>query len=98
MYKVVQKINPVDVVSFTFDGASLSAQKGMSVAAALLYNGITAVRSTPVSGSSRGPYCMMGACYDCLVRIDGVTVQACQTFVEDGLEVSRVVVDSEGVS
>lgn len=96
MFKPLDNTKPENEVSFIFDGNPVSAQRGMSVAAALFYNGITAIRSTPVSGSARGPFCMMGACYDCLVLIDGVSVQACQIPVADGLVVSRVVVNSEG--
>jgi len=33
---------------------------------------------------------MMGACYDCLVEINGETVQACMTTVTDGLQVQRI--------
>jgi len=95
MFKLLENPKPENEVSFTFDGTPVSAQRGMSVAAALFYNGVTAIRSTPVSGSARGPFCMMGACYDCLVPIDGVNVQACQVLVTDGLVVSRIVVNSE---
>lgn len=96
MFKPLEKINPEQQVSFTFDGIAVSAEQGMSVAAALLCNGIIILRHTPVSGSARGPFCMMGSCYDCLVSIDGVSVQACQIPVADGLVVSRVVVNGEG--
>ena len=92
MFEPLKKTTAGNEVSFTFDGVPVSAQPGMSVAAALLGDGVKAIRNTPVSGSSRGPFCMMGACYDCLVSIDGVNVQACQVPVEDGLVVSRVVV------
>jgi predicted molibdopterin-dependent oxidoreductase YjgC len=79
-----------DAVVFKFDGQIVSAPRGASVAAALLSAGIPSLRSTSVSGASRGPFCMMGACFDCLVQIDGVTVQACMTPVADGLVVERV--------
>lgn len=82
-------------LSFTFDGRSVSAKPGMSVAAALLTHGVMTVRETPVSGAARGPFCMMGACYDCLVLIDGVTVQACLTPVHEGLVVERVPITNE---
>ena len=62
----------------------------MSVAAALFSHGINSLRKTPVSRSERGPFCMMGSCYDCLVSIDRLTVQACQVPVSEGLIVSRV--------
>lgn len=83
--------------SFTFDGKSISAKPGMSVAAALLAHGVMAFRETPVSGAARGPFCMMGACYDCLVLIDGVTVQACLTPVHEGLVANRVPITNEDV-
>jgi predicted molibdopterin-dependent oxidoreductase YjgC len=38
---------------------------------------------------------MMGACYDCLVEIDGVTQQACQCQVEDGMRISKPVILTE---
>ena len=78
------------VVTFSFDGAEILAPAGTTIAAALLASGRKELRSTPVSGSPRGPFCMMGACFECLVQIDGETVQACMTPVSAGLEVSRV--------
>jgi hypothetical protein len=59
-------------LSFTFDGRPLTGRAGDTVAAALLANGIVACRETPVSGTPRAPYCLMGVCFDCLVVIDGV--------------------------
>jgi predicted molibdopterin-dependent oxidoreductase YjgC len=77
-------------VSFTFDGREISAPQGSTIAAALLGAGIRSFRNTPVSGDERGPFCLMGACYDCLVQIDGAAVQACMTPVHDGLVVARL--------
>ncbi|MDA5558717.1 (2Fe-2S)-binding protein [Shimia sp. MMG029] len=79
-----------DQVQFHFEDRRLSAPRGATVASALLGAGITAFRETPVSGAARGPFCLMGACYDCLVSINGVTVQACMTPIEEGLQVCRV--------
>ncbi len=75
-------------VAFTIDGRPASARAGDSVAAALLANGVTACRNTPVSGAARGPYCMMGVCFDCLVTIDGTgNRQGCQVRVAPGMAV-----------
>ena len=79
-----------EVVTFTFDGRQLNARRGDNLAAALLAAGMVSTRTTSVSGEPRGPFCMMGACYDCIVEIDGETVQACVTPVTDGLKVHRV--------
>ena len=46
-------------------------------------------RHTPVHGSSRAPFCMMGVCFDCLVEIDGVgSQQACLVRVREGMQVA----------
>ena len=58
-------------IRFTFDGREMLGRRGDTVAAALLAAGVTICRTTPVSGAPRGPYCMMGVCFDCLVTIDG---------------------------
>ena len=77
-------------VTIEFEGEPLTARAGDSVAAALLAGDHSAFRTTPVSGAERGPYCMMGSCFDCLVEIDGVANrQACMTQVREGMRVSR---------
>ncbi len=77
-------------VRITVDGAALVCGEGDSVAAALLAAGIDACRDTAVSGTPRGPFCMMGVCYDCLVDIDGQpNRQACMTRVREGMAVRR---------
>ncbi len=75
-------------VTIDFDGQPVSARQGDSVAAALLAAGHMTLRTTPGGAESRGPYCMMGVCFDCLVEIDGVAnLQACMTPVCDGMRV-----------
>ncbi|MEQ8332844.1 (2Fe-2S)-binding protein [Nisaea sp.] len=77
-------------VRFTFEGATLSAQDGDSVAAALLAAGIGHSRTTPKSGAARAPYCMMGVCFECLIEIDGIpNRQGCLVTVRDGMDVRR---------
>ena len=75
-------------VGFTFDGASLTAAAGDSVAAALLAAGRAVCRTSAVSGAPRGPYCMMGVCFECLVVIDGTANrQACLVPVAEGMRI-----------
>ena len=76
------------MVNLHFDGRALKAPAGCSVAAALLANGVSTFRTTPVSGAPRAPYCMMGACFDCLVEIDGQpNRQSCLVAVAEGMQV-----------
>lgn len=76
-------------VTVSFAGAPLDLPEGTNLAAALMAAGVDVFRHTAVSGAPRAPFCMMGACYDCLVEIDGVVRQACMTEVTEGLHVSR---------
>jgi len=75
-------------VTIVVDGAPVAARAGDTVAAALLGAGLRAFRATAVSGAPRGPFCMMGSCFDCVVTIDGQrNVQACLARVADGMRV-----------
>ena len=77
-------------VTILVDGQPVAAREGDSVAAALVAAGLIAFRTTPVTGAPRGPFCMMGACFDCLVAIDGrPNRQACMTSVRDGMRIER---------
>lgn len=75
-------------VTISVDDAACSAIAGESVAAALLAAGRLVCRSAPVSGAPRGPFCLMGACQECLVEIDGRACQeACRVPVVAGMVV-----------
>ncbi|NSZ60146.1 (2Fe-2S)-binding protein (plasmid) [Agrobacterium tumefaciens] len=79
-------------VTFSFEGESISARATDSIAAALLTAGRNVFRKTPVSGTPRGPYCMMGVCFDCLISVNGdAPVQACMTPVREGVDVRGIV-------
>lgn len=84
----------IERVAIVIDGRSFDASRGDSVAAALLALGCTAFRSTDVAARPRGPYCMMGVCFDCLVTIDGrANVQACMVQVEAGMRIDTQLAD-----
>jgi predicted molibdopterin-dependent oxidoreductase YjgC len=73
-----------------FDDRPIPARAGDSIAVALLAAGITTTRTTPGSGAPRGPYCMMGACFECLATVDlRPNVQTCMTQVRNGMQVRR---------
>lgn len=78
-------------ITLVFEGAALTARPGDSVAAALFAAGYFSGRDTLVSGAPRGPFCMMGACFECLVEIDGEpNRQACMTAAAEGMKVRRM--------
>lgn len=75
-------------VAIWFNDQLLTVPDGRSVAAALLAAGVSRFRATPVSGAPRAPFCMMGACFECLVEIDGVpSRQACMVEVKAGMRI-----------
>jgi len=77
-------------VTIHFEGKEIAARRGDTVASALLAAGITHFRKSAISGAERGPYCLMGACFDCLVEIDGAAnQQACLRVVEEGMRIAR---------
>lgn len=75
-----------DTVCLQIDGVQTRARATDTVAAALLAFGPAPTRTTGISQSPRTPFCMMGACFDCLVTIDGrPNQQACMITVQDGM-------------
>lgn len=80
-----RRIEPTDC-SIEWNGAPLPARAGEPLAAALLAAGVLRFRDTLLSAAPRGPFCMMGACFDCIVTIDGEGRQACMVAVTPGLK------------
>ena len=79
-------------IEFTFDGESISAITGQSVAAALLAANQRALRKTRFNNNERGVFCGIGVCFDCLVVIDGITNQrACLIEAGPGMKVQTQV-------
>ena len=75
-------------IAFQFDTTPISALEGETIAAALSAAGIVAFRRA-ASGAPRGLYCGMGACFDCVVTVDGrIGQRACMTKVADGMVVT----------
>lgn len=89
VYKFLDSKND-QFITVNFEGNELRVPSGISVASALLANGISFFRETSVSGSKRSPYCMMGVCFECLLEIDGVpALQGCMIGVRNGMMIKR---------
>ena len=88
MFRPISDAKAGASLSFSFDGKPMTARAGDTVAAALLANGVQACRQTPVTGAPRGPYCMMGVCFECLVVIDGIgNRQGCLVPLRAGMRI-----------
>jgi predicted molibdopterin-dependent oxidoreductase YjgC len=76
-------------VSFTLDGAPAGALAGDTLLTAILaQDGY--LRASEFGDGLRAGFCLMGACQDCWVTIEGGgRVRACTTAIEQGMRVSR---------
>jgi len=76
-----------ELIEINVNGRTVRADRGSTVAAALLSLGESAFRVSE-SGEPRAPLCGMGTCYECRVTIDGVEQQrACVVRVRPGMRV-----------
>lgn len=69
------------------DGVPIPATPGQSVAAALMAAGLVWLRSSPRQNAPRGAFCLMGVCQECVLRIDGIALPACQVPVRPDLAI-----------
>jgi len=77
-------------VRITIDGVQVDAWRGEPLAAVLLRTPPFNARTSTVSGAPRSPYCLMGACFECLAVVDGVSSRrTCMIEVVDGMRVER---------
>lgn len=74
-------------IEFRFDGRTVAAYEGESVACALFAAGIRTLRRSPRTEMARGMFCLMGSCQECVVWADGRRVPACQEPARAGLDV-----------
>jgi predicted molibdopterin-dependent oxidoreductase YjgC len=76
------------MVEVFVEGTPIRVPQGASAAAAVLLAGAFRIRESAISGAPRLPYCLMGACFDCLAEIDGVANrQACLVPVAAGMRI-----------
>lgn len=75
------------MIEISVDGEPVTGIEGQTVAAVLLAAGRLSWRTTR-SGAPRGVFCGIGACFDCLLTVNGVPdVRACRRRATDGDEI-----------
>jgi len=76
--------------TFNLDGRPVPFRAGQSIGAALIAAGVLSWRSTRQGGRPRGIFCGIGACFDCLIMVDGrPNTRACIEPARDELDVRR---------
>jgi predicted molibdopterin-dependent oxidoreductase YjgC len=74
-------------IRLTVDGAPVEAQAGESVLVAVLASR-GHLRTHEFGGGNRAGFCLMGACQDCWVALEGgARVRACTTRAEAGMAI-----------
>ena len=83
-------ITRTEKVEFTFDGAAIWGHTGESLAAALIRSGRLHLRDAPEDADPRGAFCLMGLCQECLVVLEGQTVESCRIELQPGIDVTSL--------
>jgi aerobic-type carbon monoxide dehydrogenase small subunit (CoxS/CutS family) len=74
----------------TLEGSAVSALAGDTLLTALLADGAGHLRESEFGDGHRAGFCLMGACQDCWVVVEGTgRVRACATLAQDGMKVRR---------
>jgi predicted molibdopterin-dependent oxidoreductase YjgC len=74
-------------VSFMIDGVPVEGLAGDTVLTAILTQS-SRLRKFEFGDGYRAGFCLMGACQDCWVEVDGQRLRACSTLVADGMAIS----------
>lgn len=75
-------------VVFTYDGVEMEGYEGEPIAMALKAAGVEVHRFTAKRHESRGIFCAIGRCTDCVMVVDGKpNVRTCMTPLVAGMDV-----------
>jgi sarcosine oxidase, subunit alpha len=77
-------------VPILWQGRTLQARQGETIASALFANGIRIFGHHPKDGAAQGIFCANGQCAQCLVLAHGIPVKSCMEFVRPGLALEPV--------
>lgn len=84
-------------ITFELDGKPCVAYEGETIATAMLAAGMRSFRLSPKLHQPRSFFCGTGACFDCLVTVNGVpNVRSCMMGVEAGMRVDTGVSVGKG--
>jgi len=81
-------VPPEPTVGFTWQGKSLQAREGETIASALFANGIRVFGHHAKDGAPQGIFCANGQCAQCSVIADGLSVKSCMVPVKEGMVVA----------
>lgn len=89
-HPVFGKIQEEDRVTVSYEGETLKARRGQTVASALIANGIVQFGRSRKLLQPRGLFCANGRCCSCYMTIGGKEhIRACMVLVEEGMLIKR---------
>ena len=90
------QITRTEKVEFAFDGTAIWGHTGESLAAALIRSGCLQLRDAPEDADPRGAFCLIGLCQECLVVLEGQTVESCRIELQPGIDVTSLRYGADG--
>jgi len=84
----ILSVPPEPTVDFTWQGKSLRAREGETIASALFANGVRVFGHHQKDGAPLGIFCANGQCAQCAVIADGLSVKSCMVPVRQGMAVA----------
>ncbi len=86
--RVTRGIDRGEAFEIEVDGAAVTAYPGESLAAVLFAAALRVLGERSGGARSRGYFCGMGLCWECLVTVEGQASRACMTEARPGLRVT----------
>lgn len=87
-HPVLGKYEKGKKIKFYFDGKEMEGYEDEPIASALMAAGVLTHRHTRKKGTSRGVFCAIGRCTDCVMVVDGeINVRTCITPLKEGMKV-----------
>ena len=87
-HPILGELEEKPTIEIELDGEIIEAREGEPIATALLAAGKTVFRYTNKRHTSRGLFCAIGRCTDCMMVVEGVAnVRTCVTPVKAGMKV-----------
>ena len=88
-HPILGKESSFETVTIYCNGEAILAKKDEPIASALLAHGIKVCRHTAKKHESRGVFCGIGQCTDCVMEVDGrINTRTCVTLVAEGMVVN----------
>ncbi|MGV8905667.1 MAG: (2Fe-2S)-binding protein [Acetobacterium sp.] len=87
-HPILGDITKGQLVTFNFDGKTMTGYESEPLAAALKVAGVMVHRHTQKENAPRGLFCAIGRCTDCVMVVDGQpNVRTCVTPLVAGMRV-----------